>query len=76
MRPTYIVGLGDPTDRYTYWPVRLARGGEVLAPGTPGDPMQHVDVRDLGAFMIKAVERPHPECSVDRYTVIQLACHE
>ena len=56
LRPTYIVGPGDPTDRYTYWPVRLARGGEVLAPGTPDDPMQHVDVRDLAAFMIKAVE--------------------
>ena len=56
VRPTYIIGPGDPTDRYTYWPVRLARGGEVLAPGTPDDPMQHVDVRDLGAFMIKAVE--------------------
>ena len=56
LRPTYIVGPGDPTDRYTCWPVRLARGGEVLAPGTPDDPMQHVDVRDLAAFMIKAVE--------------------
>ena len=56
VRPTYIVGPGDPTDRYTYWPVRLSRGGEVLAPGDPADPMQHVDVRDLGAFMIKAVE--------------------
>ena len=56
VRPTYIIGPGDPTDRYTYWPVRLARGGEVLAPGNPSDPMQHVDVRDLGAFMIKAVE--------------------
>ena len=56
VRPTYIIGPGDPTDRYTYWPVRLSRGGEVLAPGTPDDPMQHVDVRDLGAFMIKAVE--------------------
>ncbi|MYG81018.1 MAG: epimerase [Gemmatimonadetes bacterium] len=56
VRPTYIIGPGDPTDRYTYWPVRLARGGEVLAPGTPDDPMQHVDARDLGAFMIKAVE--------------------
>ena len=56
LRPTYIVGPGDPTDRYTYWPVRLARGGEVLAPGTPDDPMQHVDVRDLAAFMIKALE--------------------
>ena len=56
LRPTYIVGPGDPTDRYTYWPVRLSRGGEVLAPGTPDDPMQHVDVRDLAAFIIKAVE--------------------
>lgn len=56
VRPTYIIGPGDPTDRYTYWPVRLARGGEVLAPGDPSDPMQHVDARDLGAFMIKAVE--------------------
>ncbi len=56
LRPTYIVGPGDPTDRYSYWPVRLARGGEVLAPGRPDDPMQHVDVRDLTAFMIRALE--------------------
>lgn len=38
LRPTYIIGPGDPTDRYSYWPVRLARGGEVLAPGTPTTP--------------------------------------
>ena len=56
VRPTYIIGPGDTSDRFTYWPVRLARGGDVLAPGTPDDPMQHVDARDLGAFMIKAVE--------------------
>ncbi|MCY4571992.1 MAG: twin-arginine translocation signal domain-containing protein [Gemmatimonadetes bacterium] len=56
VRPTYIIGPGDTSDRFTYWPVRLARGGEVLAPGDPGDPMQHVDARDLGAFMIRAVE--------------------
>ncbi len=56
LRPTYIIGPGDPTDRYTYWPVRLARGGEVLAPGNPGDPMQHVDVRDLASFTIRALE--------------------
>ena len=55
-RPTYIVGPGDPTDRFTYWPVRLGRGGETLAPGDPADPMQHVDVRDLSAFMIDAIE--------------------
>ncbi len=59
VRPTYIIGPGDPTDRYTYWPVRLARGGEVLAPGSPDDPMQHVDVRDLAAFMVGAVEDGH-----------------
>jgi len=56
LRPTYIIGPGDPTDRFTYWPVRLARGGEVLAPGNPADPMQHVDVRDLTTFMIQALE--------------------
>ena len=56
LRPTYIIGPGDSTDRYTYWPVRLARGGEVLAPGTPDDPMQHVDARDLGEFTVKAIE--------------------
>ena len=39
VRPGYIVGPGDPTDRFTYWPVRIARGGEVLAPGTPDDPV-------------------------------------
>ena len=55
-RPTYLIGPGDPTDRYTYWPIRLSRGGEVLAPGNPHDPMQHVDARDLGSFMINCVE--------------------
>lgn len=56
VRPTLIVGPDDPTDRFTYWPVRLDRGGEVLAPGDGEDPMQLVDVRDLAAFMIGLVE--------------------
>lgn len=56
IRPTYIVGPGDTSDRFTYWPVRLARGGDVLAPGKNTDPSQFVDVRDLAAFMIKVVE--------------------
>jgi 2'-hydroxyisoflavone reductase len=56
VRPTYIVGPGDTTDRFTYWPVRLAEGGEVLAPGRKTDPVQFVDVRDLVAFMLKLVE--------------------
>jgi len=56
VRPTLIVGPDDPTDRFTYWPVRLDRGGEVLAPGDGEDPTQIVDVRDLAEFMIGLVE--------------------
>jgi 2'-hydroxyisoflavone reductase len=57
VRPTLIVGPDDPTDRFTYWPVRLARGGEVLAPGDGEDPVQVIDVRDLAAWMVGLVER-------------------
>jgi 2'-hydroxyisoflavone reductase len=57
IRPGLIVGPGDPTDRFTYWPVRLDRGGEVLAPGDGHDPMQFVDARDLADFAIGAVEQ-------------------
>lgn len=57
IRPSYIVGPGDSTDRFTYWPVRTARGGEMLAPGTAGDPIQFIDVRDLAAFVSLCVER-------------------
>jgi 2'-hydroxyisoflavone reductase len=56
VRPGYIVGPLDPTDRFTYWPVRASRGGEMLAPGTPDDPVQVIDVRDLTAFMMTLVE--------------------
>jgi len=56
VRPGYIVGPLDPSDRFTYWPVRASRGGEMLAPGTPADPIQVIDVRDLAAFMMKLVE--------------------
>jgi 2'-hydroxyisoflavone reductase len=56
VRPTYIMGPGDPSDRVTYWPVRLARGGEVLVPGRASDPVQYIDVRDLAAWMIRLVE--------------------
>lgn len=57
VRPTYIVGPGDLTDRFTYWPVRLHQGGDVLAPGRPDDRVQFIDVRDLAAFMLTLVER-------------------
>jgi 2'-hydroxyisoflavone reductase len=56
VRPGLIVGPGDESDRFTYWPVRIARGGEVLAPGNPDDPVQIIDVRDLAAFMLLTVE--------------------
>lgn len=57
IRPTYIVGPGDHTDRFTYWPARVARGGEMLVPGTPRDPIQFIDVRDLSEFMRVCVEQ-------------------
>jgi 2'-hydroxyisoflavone reductase len=59
VRPGLIVGPGDPTDRWTYWPVRVDRGGEVMAPGTPDDPVQVIDARDLSEFMIRLVEQGH-----------------
>lgn len=57
LRPGLIVGPEDDSDRFTYWPVRVAAGGEVLAPGTPDDPVQVVDVRDLAAFTIHCLEQ-------------------
>lgn len=57
VRPGYIVGPGDPTDRFTYWPVRIARGGQVLAPGAPEDPLQWIDVRDLAEWLVTLVEQ-------------------
>jgi 2'-hydroxyisoflavone reductase len=52
VRAGLIVGPHDPTDRFTYWPVRLARGGDVLAPGRRGRQWQFIDVRDLAAWML------------------------
>ncbi len=56
VRPGLIVGPEDPSDRFTYWPVRVARGGEVLAPGSRDDPIQLIDVRDLGTFLVRLIE--------------------
>src|SRR5690606_4477403 len=57
IRPGLIVGPGDQSDRFTYWPVRIARGGEVLAPGNPTDPVQIIDARDLAEWTIRVVEQ-------------------
>jgi 2'-hydroxyisoflavone reductase len=56
IRPGLIVGPHDPTDRFTYWPVRVARGGDVLAPQKPEAPIQIIDVRDLSDFTMKLIE--------------------
>jgi 2'-hydroxyisoflavone reductase len=56
IRPGLIVGPHDPTDRFTYWPVRIARGGDVLAPQKPDAPIQVIDVRDLSDFIIKLIQ--------------------
>lgn len=57
MRPGLIVGPGDLTDRFSYWPVRIERGGEVLAPGTPDDPVAFIDARDFAEFMVRLAEQ-------------------
>ena len=56
IRPGLIVGPHDPTDRFTYWPQRVARGGEVLAPGRPGRHVQIIDARDLAEWTLRMVE--------------------
>jgi 2'-hydroxyisoflavone reductase len=56
IRPGLIVGPRDQTDRFTYWPVRIDRRGEVLAPGSPDDPVQFIDARDLAEWTIRMAE--------------------
>ncbi|MEV0622046.1 epimerase [Nonomuraea sp. NPDC050404] len=57
VRAGLIVGPRDPFDRFAYWVGRLARGGRVLAPGSPDDLVQCVDVRDLSAWILDSAER-------------------
>jgi nucleoside-diphosphate-sugar epimerase len=56
VRAGLIVGPNDPTERFTYWPRRLAEGGRVLAPGNPSQQLQLIDARDLGAFLVRLAE--------------------
>nr|MBA2295529.1 SDR family oxidoreductase [Actinomycetota bacterium] len=60
VRPGLIVGPHDSTDRFLYWPKRIARGGRVLAPGAPDDPLQFIDVRDLADFILRLVDDDRP----------------
>src|SRR4051794_40619955 len=56
IRPGLIVGPLDPSDRFTYWPARIDKGGEVMAPGNPNDPVQFIDSRDLAEWTIRMIE--------------------
>ena len=57
IRPGFIVGPHDPTDRFTYWPHRIALGGDVLAPGSPDQPIQVIDARDLAEWTVRLIEQ-------------------
>ncbi len=57
VRPGLIVGPFDQSDRFTYWPARIAAGGEILAPGKPDYPVQFIDVRDLAKWIVSMVEK-------------------
>lgn len=76
VRPGLIVGVGDPSDRFTYWPVRVARGGEVLAPPAD-DPVQIIDARDLGEWVVRCCEQKtfgvfNATGPASRFTVAQM----
>ena len=56
IRPTYMVGPADKTNRFIHWPIRLSKGGEILVPGKEGDTVQYIDVRDVADWMIRLAE--------------------
>ncbi|MCK0109359.1 NAD-dependent epimerase/dehydratase family protein [Flavobacteriaceae bacterium S0825] len=61
VRPTYMFGPADKTNRFVHWPLRLSKGGEVLVLGKPQDPVQYIDVRDVAEFMIRLIEEKHTD---------------
>lgn len=56
VRPTFMCGPADRTDRFMFWPISLAKGGDVILPGRDNDPVQHIDVRDIADWMIRLIE--------------------
>jgi 2'-hydroxyisoflavone reductase len=56
VRPTYMIGPADNSDRFIHWPLRLSRGGEIMVPGKVNDPVQYIDVRDVAEWMIRLAE--------------------
>jgi nucleoside-diphosphate-sugar epimerase len=83
IRPGLIIGPGDPTGRFSHWPTRIAEGGEVLAPGDGTTPVQYIDGRDLGAWIVRMIEDNTtgvynalgPEQRITMKEVLD-ACHE
>ncbi|MEO1258647.1 MAG: NAD-dependent epimerase/dehydratase family protein [Bacteroidota bacterium] len=81
VRPTYMVGPADKTNRFIYWPVRLSRGGETLVPGKENDRVQYVDVRDVAEWMIRLIENKNsgtynavgPENAQNMYAFVEEA---
>ncbi len=57
VRPTYMIGPGDKSDRFIYWPVRFKRGGDIMIPGKDEDRVQYIDVRDVAEWMIRLAEQ-------------------
>ena len=57
VRPTYMMGPADKSDRFIHWPIRLAKGADILVPGKVDDPVQYIDVRDVAEFMIRLAEQ-------------------
>lgn len=57
VRPTYMIGPGDKSDRFIYWPVRFKKGGKIMIPGKDQDRVQYIDVRDVAEYMIRLAEQ-------------------
>ncbi len=81
IRPTYMIGPGDKSDRFIHWPVRLPRCGDVLVPGKSSDAVQFVDVRDVAGWMIRMIEKKiagtynavGPQSKMNMYTFVEKA---